>query len=157
MIDIACCLADGGSLIEFCKEEDIKRMTVWRWISEDKARMKLYNDAIIEKNEYMRSRVLDELKYIAFSDVRKVYNSAGQFLPMKDLPDSAAAALKSVEFRNDGSVKFVKNDKLKAIELMGKELDMFANVTELKGKLSLEELVSKSMENDEPEPSPTTD
>lgn len=76
--------------------------------------------------DYSAERVLAEYGKVAFSDVRALFDEAGNMLPIRDLPDDVAASIASVEVnkRNltagDGQVDLVlkvrRYDKVKALD-----------------------------------------
>jgi phage terminase small subunit len=82
-------------------------------------------------------RVLNELRAIAFSDVRGLFDEHGRLRPVHELSDDAAKALASVEVLKERTVKGaestthesvhkVKNwDKVKALEMLGRYLTMW--------------------------------
>lgn len=96
-----------------------------------------------EKSEIAVDRVLSELAAVAFSDVRVLFDDAGNLRPVQQLSDEAARALASVEVarekttRRTGSetdvkveesvVKVKQWDKLRALEMIAKLRGMFPN------------------------------
>lgn len=79
-------------------------------------------------------RVLQELAAIAFADVRDYYTESNALKNIKDLPANAAAALICIDVfevyspdgEKVGETKRIRmNDKLKALELLGRYLNMF--------------------------------
>ena len=74
---------------------------------------KVFNDPTIkkyveecEKDVYAnykltRERIAQELARLAFSDIRQLYDAKGNFKPIAELSDDAAAALSSVESIDD--------------------------------------------------------
>lgn len=79
-------------------------------------------------------RVLKELAYIAFADVRKLYDENGQLKNVNTLTDDMAAALMCIDVFElvsfdgvkIGETKKIKmNDKLRALELLGRYLGLF--------------------------------
>lgn len=80
------------------------------------------------------SRVLEEIRSIAFSDLRKAFDDEGQLKNVKDLDDDTARALASTKVlrtnltSGDGSRETVHEikmwDKLKALELAAKHFGL---------------------------------
>lgn len=92
-------------------------------------------------------RVLRENAYLAFSDVREVFDAEGRMLPVKDWPDRLAAAVGNIEVvrRNvdsadghtDQVIKLKVWDKPKALESLMKHLGLFEERTHLEGEIVL--------------------
>lgn len=84
----------------------------------------MVQDRITSRNEGMVDRIVDELAHIAFYDLRKAYKEDGSLKNMRDLDDGTAAAIQGVEtivVGEDISIKKIRaNDKLKALEMLGK-------------------------------------
>lgn len=90
------------------------------------------------------ARVLQELARVGTSDVRRLFNEAGQLKPIDTLDDETAAAIASVEVvtkrtpGEDSEVEYVHKfrfwDKNSALEKLGKHLGMFTDKLEVTGK-----------------------
>ena len=104
----------------------------------------------------MMQRVLGELSSLSFSDVRKLYSDDGRLKPIKEWPEDVAKMVVGIDVEEakyddegvqiKGEIKKVKMvDKLRAIEMIGKNLRMFVDKVEVVGKLSLEQLVVSSI------------
>lgn len=143
-------VASGGSLIALCRTLDIKYATLIGWIHKDPERDKKYNLALSARAEWAMERVLEEVQAIGTVDIRRAYDERGELLPVGDMPEDVARALASVdvsESETGGIQRKIKLiDKLKALELMGKNFGMFIDRHEIDiGKQTLEALVSGSM------------
>lgn len=95
--------------------------------------------------------VLRELLRIARSDIRQLYDETGRLKPIHQLPDDVAAALSSVEILREKttvksgeieeitveeSVRKLKLwDKVKALELLAKHLNLLTERTQVDGEL----------------------
>jgi phage terminase small subunit len=96
--------------------------------------------------------VLQELLYLATSDMEKVFNDDGSLKTMKDIPKGTRRAISSVEIeelydghgedrRQIGFTKKIKFwDKNKSLENLGKHLKLFTEVLEIDGDLKLSKL-----------------
>lgn len=83
------------------------------------------------------ARVLEEIRRLAFSDVRGLFDETGNLRPIKDLTDAQAAAIASIEVvkknivAGDGKVDEVYKvktwDKTRTLEMLAKH---FALLTE---------------------------
>lgn len=89
--------------------------------------------------------LLQELRKVAHSDLRAIFDDKGNLIPIKDLPDDVAATLASIEVERrvdghgeDAEVyhvhKIKRWDKLRAVELLMKHLNLLVERTEHTGK-----------------------
>lgn len=101
-----------------------------------------------------QDRVLQELALIAFANLKDVIskNADGDTdIDMSNMDRSVAAALAEVSVSTKGGKTKVRTakarlaDKISALEKLGKHLGMFTEKIEHTGVLSLEQLVSESM------------
>lgn len=91
--------------------------------------------------------VLRELASVGFIDIGEAFDDEGSLLPLKKMPASVRRAVSSIETSSqvldDGKAVFVTKvkfwDKLKALELIGKNLKMFTDLHEHSGKFTLEQ------------------
>ena len=154
-------VANGGSLIEFCKKKGMRYSNVINWIYGDEGRQKSYEVALEARGEFVAQKILNELDKLGFSDVRKLFNDDGSIKEVSQLDDDTAAAIAGIEIQEcvedkDGNVVVPRTrkikiiDKLKAIEMLGRNLKMFTDKVEHSGKVSLEDLVNGSLKK-EPE------
>jgi phage terminase small subunit len=76
-------------------------------------------------------RVLEEVARLAFADPRRLYDAAGQPIPVHQLDADTAAAVASVDtrvgYRGDVSRKVRLWDKRAALELLGRHLGMWVD------------------------------
>lgn len=102
-------------------------------------------DARSQETKIDANKVLSEIGKLAFADIRKVFNEAGQLLPIHMLPDEIAASVSSIEVvtsripggepedvEHTAKIKFW--DKRGSLELLGKHLKLFTDKTEVTGK-----------------------
>jgi len=149
----------GGALPNYCKLKNIKYSQVIKWLYADEDREQEYELALKARGEWFIQSILDELKTIALADIRDAYDESGNLLPVHQWPDHVAKIVQAVEVQEDfegqgvmrkkvGETKRLKLwDKLKSIELLGKNLKLFKDQVEHTGQLSLEELVQASIDN----------
>ena len=77
-------------------------------------------------------RVVEELASIAFLDPRDLFGTAGELLPITEIPECARRALASFEFGStDGEARVTVSkvrfwDKLSALSMLARHLGMFA-------------------------------
>lgn len=87
----------------------------------------------MKRTEIDQDRVLKELAAVAFGDIREMFTPGGHLLSPVDLSDEAAALLAGFDVvtvkRGEGEVdhiaKIKRNDKMKALEMLGRHLGMF--------------------------------
>ena len=157
--DIFDFVANGGSLITYCKDKDHKYSVLMKWIYGDDERQKKYEQALEARGEWVAQRLLLELQKVGFADIRKLFNDDGCIKDVSQLDDETAAIIGGIDiqdavFNKDGDevtprtrkIKLV--DKLRSIEMLGKHLKMFTEKHEITGKLTLEDLVKGSMQPD---------
>jgi len=155
----ACCreyIANGGNQSAAFRAHNAKSMkwtdaSVWNRASQLFARphVKAYLNELREKVQQVAAekfditveRVLQELARVAFGDIRKMFSADGKLLLPVDLDDDTAATIASMDVvtfthgeEGGDSVEFThrykKCDKLKAIEMLARHLQMFTPKTE---------------------------
>ncbi len=160
-------VANGGSLIAYCKKNKMRYSNIVNWIYESEERKKSYEAALEARGEYVAQEILAELKKLGFSDIRKLFNDDGSIKEVSQLDDDTAAAIAGIEIQEEVCDKDGKTvvprtrkikvvDKLKAIEMLGRNLKMFTDKVEHSGKVSLEDLVNGSMKEPEADAVSTT-
>jgi len=99
----------------------------------------------LKKLDISAERVLSELARIGFSDLRGVFDEDGSLLAMSDLPDDVAPIIASVEVTRERtrvngdrteteSVTKVRAwDKVKALELLAKNLGLLKDRLQIEG------------------------
>ncbi|MCW2284939.1 phage terminase small subunit [Rhodoblastus acidophilus] len=94
-----------------------------------------------ERTEITADRVLHELAAIAFLDPAKVFTPTGEVRSLEDMDESVRRAIASVETisSSDGDAistvrKVRMNDKLRALELLGKHLQLWVERVKLGGE-----------------------
>lgn len=94
-------------------------------------------------------RILQELCSIAFSNLKdliKEDENGNTVIDLKNITREQAAAISEISKRGLSS-KIKLSDKLNALIHVGKHIGMFRDQVEVKGKLTLEQLVLESMED----------
>lgn len=131
-------VANGGSLIDLCQLWEVRYSDIHAWIYNNADPKAAYEIALKARGEWFVQRVLKEFKSIAILDLKDAYDEHGNLKDIKDIPANVRAAIASIETeelyssgRNPeylGRVRKIKfNDKLKALELIGKNLFMFVD------------------------------
>lgn len=154
-------VASGGSLIDLCEMWAVRYGDMIAWIRSDKEMSRRYSDAMNDRGEWAKERILLELKRIGMADIRKIYNEDGSLKAVHEWPSEVAGFVASIEtveeFEGSGKDKeqvgWNKKVKLwnkeRALELLGKNLHLFIEKVEHSGKLTLEDLVNATREDDD--------
>ena len=147
---------NGGSLITYCEGEAVRYSDAINWIYGDEVKHKKYEEMLVGRGEWVAQRVLLELQKVGFTDVRKLCNDDGSLKKVSELDDTTAAAIGGIEIEESkedkdgnevsGRVRKIKMvDKLKGLEMLGKNLKMFTDKIDVSGRVTLEDLVVGSM------------
>lgn len=91
----------------------------------------------VDKHGVSVEKILNELMRVAFFDPTKLFDRYNKLIPITNLPRDVLAGISSIDIGNDendelgyNSVKWIKTqDKLKALELIGKYFAMFTDKT----------------------------
>ena len=151
-------VANGGSPIDLAAMWKIPFSELMHWIHRSPTHKQLYDDALQAQAEWAVRRVLQEVKRIGFADIRDAYKEDGSLKLMKDMPSEVAAVIASVEsidyFEGSGKnkehvgviqkIKFW--NKLDAIKMLATNLGMLVERVEHSGKVSLESLITESLQ-----------
>jgi len=141
-------VAQGGSLIDLCEGWDVVYGKIVGWINKDDGRKDLYNQALQDRNEWVKETILHQLREIANVDIRSLFDDRGNLKPVhqwdKDVAKAVAGIDVQVDKEGDITKKLKMNDKLKAIELIGKTMSMFNERVHHTGELTLADLVAAS-------------
>lgn len=156
-LDMVCgFISEGGTLRAFCDMLEMPRGKVSNWLQRDADRAKRYEAAITDGREWIVERMQEELNRIAFSDIRKLWDSNGHLKPPNEWDEEAARLVSGLTvkelFDSEGNkegetiqVKF--HDKLKAMEIIGKKFGLFVNKHEHEVGDKLEDILQKSWED----------
>jgi len=101
---------------------------------------------VMEKMEISEERILQEIACLAFVDLTTLYTDAGELLPISEMPEHARRAISGLE-TSDGPLgttlrKLKVESKRGALELLGKNLKMFTDRTEISGEMTLAQCVA---------------
>lgn len=128
--------------------------------AEVKKRMIELESKAIEKAELTVDRVVNELCNIAFFDIKNLYDENGQLMNIHDMPEETRRAISGIEtneIKNKRGVivgltrKVKTNDKIRALELLGKFKQMFVDRIEERKTVEERKIIklSGSMPDDE--------
>jgi phage terminase small subunit len=103
--------------------------------------------AALEKAELTADRVLEELRRLAFADIRGLFDERGNLRPLHELSAEQAAAVASFEvvkqniYADDGKVDTVHKlkvyDKTKALDMLAKHFGLLTEKIEHSGAIAL--------------------
>jgi len=158
-------VSNGANIVDICEAERIRVDLMMQWL-EGKPRLETWKAAERCWENWARRRIMAEVQRIATLDLRQAYAEDGSLLPVKDIPVEVARAIESIETEElfaghgldrdkVGVVRKVKfTSKLRALELMGKQLAMFVERAEVSHKASLEDILESMHHQPEPEIAP---
>ncbi len=106
-----------------------------------------------KKVELTAESVLEEIKKVAFLDIREGFNDDGTMKQPKDWSDDFAKGVTSLKARiekvagSDDEFAEIKelrtNDKLRALELCGKHLKLFTDKVEHSGEINVNTIMER--------------
>lgn len=133
-------------MITLCETWGVNYGRIARWVHADAERDKAYKQALADRNEYRLEAILREIQYLGQVDVRKAFRDDGTLKPLKDMPEEVAKCIASLtvkEFQGIVTTRVNFWDKLKALELAGKNLGAYVDKVEITHKKTLEVLLSE--------------
>jgi len=152
MLTIVRHVASGGSLIDLCKIWQIMYADILGWIRFDDVRSKAYDMAVNDRSEWARESILSELRKMSTGGLSQFYDEDGNIIPPEKWTPEMDSVVESVRCKetNDGDKETSEFNiklwnKLKAIEMYGKNLGMFAEQVNVK-VLKLEDIINGSRE-----------
>lgn len=158
--DMCAAVGNGSTTSEFCRSRGLDHgdfMMVMRQRSSNRI---LLEQAKIDRQEWLKESIIEIIQNMISFDPRRAYDEAGNILPMNKLPDDIAYMIKrsqTVRVSNgpneapDIVDKLEFWDKQKAIDQLGKHLQMFIEKIEHKHELTLEESIAKARREDKAE------
>jgi phage terminase small subunit len=105
-----------------------------------------------ERTNITSDLVLRELALIAFADIGDVLDADGNPLPIKAMPVHIRRSIAAIEVvqisgTKKGTVTRVRlNDKLRALELLGRHLGLFCVKVEVSGNVSFATMLAEARE-----------
>lgn len=160
-------IACGGTLIEWCRRNEMIYSVVTKWINEVKDRRESLKASFDMRDDYLSEMVVRNLRQFADVDIGKAYDEAGNLLPLDRMPDDVRRCIAGFEVtvddvqvseaeqkQADGSIVRVSRqaqtltkkvklvDPAKAVELLGKYRKMFVDRMDHSGKVTLADLVA---------------
>lgn len=152
--DVCSYVAQGGSIARWCVLNRLQYGTFRKSLRDNRAYEMMLVEALKDREEWLKDELLQLMADIMRFDPREAYDENGNILPMNDMPEHVAKMIKKsktvrVEHK-DGPPDVVDQleywDKQKAIDQLGKHLQMFIERIEVNHKMTLEESIQKSRE-----------
>lgn len=153
--DLCVFVGSGGSPIRWC---ELKRLDYGSFMNSMKADRQFalrYAEAEASSRAWEREAVLDLIKEIMLFNPAEAFDEHGNILPMHKMPTHVAKMIKkskTIRSKSGDDWDEVDSleyfDKQKAIDQLGKFLQMFIDRTEVTHKLTLEETIAKAREGD---------
>lgn len=139
-------VANGGSLTQYCKLVKCDYSALMKKIRANEEIHNRFKQAIEDRKEWSKERILEELKYMGSYNIQDAVNPDGRLKKIRDLPEDLARSIKEVDA--DGGIKFT--DKLAALRDKQKLLGLNVEQVELSGTVTLESLIlqARSLKND---------
>ena len=143
-------VAAGGTLPGLCDVWGVRYGDVIAWLQDDKERHGKYSDALNARSEWSKEQMFEELRRMALSRVVDFFDNRGMVKDAKDWTPEMKALVKKIKYDENGEIEELQFwNKEKALELLGKNMDMFTETHSISGKFSLEDLIQASREDDD--------
>lgn len=147
-------VACGGSLVGYAKAAGVPYIQLRRFVMNDKEHEKIYQRALVERDEWVRESILDELKLIGLVDITAIFDSKGAVTDPESWPDAIKKNISVIEVKEEfdyvdgdrvfnGYTKRIKfHDKIKALDLLGKNQKLWSTVKESDESMKLEDILA---------------
>jgi hypothetical protein len=150
-------ISNGGSLTEFCSELGIDYQAMVLMLDGDKEMRAKYNKAKEARKEWASEMVFEEIIALARANFSDMYTDTGELLPFTKMPAKIKKAIQSIKrtsrYDKDGNeivtTEVKLYDKLKALELVGKDSGRFIQKHEVNKTVTLENLLTDSFNKDD--------
>ena len=145
MKNICTWVSDGRSLMSLCDLWEMSYGKVMWWLNLDPQRRAHYDQATIDGEEAKLMRPIATLEAVANFDIRSLYDDNGKLKDPTQYDKHTAMAVSGIDVTDEydkgekisTSSKIKTNDKLKAIELLGKNYKLWTDKIEHGGSLDL--------------------
>ena len=144
LLDTICAhVAMGGTLVTLARNWGVPFGWVTNWINGDAERSRRYQAALVDRNEFAKETILNELRHMVEMDITAAFDDCGALKALPDWPPELRRFVASMEipqlFKNVGGDKILIgniaklkfHDKVKALELLGKNLSLFNDKIDL--------------------------
>ena len=146
-------IGSGGTVPELAETWQVPDGWIVAYLTSTPEIKARYDGSALIRNEWYVQRILGELRKIGTVNVSELLSDDGSLKPVSEWPKECSAALAGIEIKElfdtdgnkTGEIKKVKfTDRLKALELLGKQSGMFKEVKIIEGKITLEALVAEA-------------
>lgn len=150
-------ISNGGSILDFCEKQNVNYSEVWAYIMASKERLDAYNAALAIRGDWYVQRLVNELKAVGLVDIKGAFNADGRLKAIDEIPEAIRRVISGIEVVETfemrpgpdgmervwtGYVKKIKmNEKLKAIEMLGKHVKMFVEEIKHTGTVEVKHTV----------------
>ncbi len=149
-------VANGGSVVGLCRIWAVSYRKVMNWIKKQPNGLKDYDEALLQRDEWVREMALTDLHNYAQSDVRDLFDANGHIKNPKDLDDNIGPAVDSIEIKKstdaDGNVeesyKVKLVDKLKTRDMLLRTQGKYVDKHEHSGSVNLIDIIAGSYKKD---------
>jgi len=142
-------VCEGGNVVDWSTSRGLPVREVMEWINHDDYRRKFFGEALKWRDEWTKQQLLGTLRDLAFCDISQAYNDDGSVKPFSQWSQAAKRAISEIkvdelwEGRGDEKhqvgitkkLKFV--DKIKAIEILMKNLGILVDVVRVDQTLAV--------------------
>lgn len=152
--DVLTHIACGGSLEDYARQLEIRFADLWRYLTGLPDWEKQYDLALKTSEARDKDLVLRSLRAIVTTYPSDCFNEDGTMKPVSEWPKDLIAGFETEELLSHdketmgevlGTVKKVKAiDRLKALEMLGKERGMFQVKGKVEHTMTLEQIVEQS-------------
>lgn len=155
MPDVIDRLANGEMVLSLCQSLGIKYSELLGYVTADTSRLQMFTAAVKAGEGWLIQRLSQELHNIGLHDIKDALDSAGCVRPIEEIPEALRRTIAGIEVEElyemqgrekvyIGRVKKIKLiDKTKAIEMLGKKLDMFIDKVHVSGTVQVKHSVER--------------
>ena len=155
MPDVIDRLANGEMVLNLCKDLGIKYSELLGYVTADTLRSQMFTAAVKAGEGWLIQRLSQELHNIGLHDIKDALKPDGTVRDIEDIPEGLRRTIAGIEVEElyemqgrekvyIGRVKKIKLiDKTKAIEMLGKKLDMFIDKVHVSGTVQVKHSVER--------------
>lgn len=146
--ELCASIVEGGTVVAFCRERKLPYSRVALWVADADHRRERVTASAGLRNDYLSDLVIRNLVDFCEVDLADALDANGRFLPLAEMPERVKRAISAFDLGEsvDGEVarpfRVKMIDPGRAVDLLGKMRSMFTQKVEVKGELTLEDLLS---------------
>lgn len=148
--DLCHLVANGGSVVKFCRIHQLNYSYFMSALRLNKAYEAMYVQACIDREEWFKDTLLEEMKDMLEANISDVFNGNNEIKPLRDIPRDITKNIKSfkksVNTEGYDSYAIEMYDRQKSIDQLGRHYDMFIEKKQIDVRMSLEDTIVKSNE-----------